>query len=126
MVELDILMEYLVKGFELVLPSKGLLILLETSNCCVSRLSNGRRMVRSRKFDLVSAIRLNLVGIIEVKYRLFIAGRPGWRLRCLIQFPELLKKLMEMVVVCLDLADRFRFFMINWSYDCSSKHGWGD
>ena len=75
MVELDILMEYLVKGFELVLPSKGLLILLETSNCCVSRLSNGRRMVRSRKFDLVLAIRLNLVGIIEVKYRLFIAGR---------------------------------------------------
>ena len=120
MVELDILMEYLVKGFELVLPSKGLLILLETLNCCVSR---GGMMVRSRKFDLVSAIRLNLVGIIEVKYRLFITGRQGWRLRCLIQFPVIL---MEMVVVCLDLADRFRFFMINWSYDCPSKHGWGD
>ena len=75
MVELDILMEHLVKGFEPVLLSKGLLILLETLNCCVSRLSNGRRMVRSRKFDLVSAIRLNWVGIMEVKYRLFIVGR---------------------------------------------------
>ena len=126
MVELDILMEYLVKGYELVLPSKGLLILLETSNCCVSRLSNGRRIVRSRKFDPVSAIRLNFVGITEVKYHIFIIGRQVWGLRCLIQFPELFKRSMEMVVVCIDLADRFRFFMINWSYDCLSKHGWGD
>ena len=101
MVELDILMEYLVKGFEFVFSSKQLLILLETSNCCESRLSNGQRMVRSRKFDLVSVMRLNLVGTIEVKYRRFIVGRQGWGLRCLIQFPELLKRLMEMVIICL-------------------------